>query len=249
MSGTGHILVIEDDELFATLMADTLQQEGYACTIAPTLGEARALLAAQRFDVIVTDIHLPDSADSPVLDMLTGQTGTATPLIVITGQPSLDSAMKSMNLRAFAYRTKPLAMGDLLITVHEAVREGNIRRRLGATRERLRTLDLQLEQLRQITLAPAPSNLNQSLAEYILLLLGNCGENLAEAVEAFQLMDVESLQRPVRQLSRHPDAEMFRRAIEHTIEVLEKTRHSFKSRELAELRQKLETALTVTRDG
>ncbi|MFZ5757554.1 MAG: response regulator [Pseudomonadota bacterium] len=242
-----QVLLIEDDELFAGLMADTLQQEGFTCTVAGTLARASELLAGQAFDIVITDIHLPGTVDTPVLDMLARNAQAGTPVIVITGLPSIESAMRSMDMRVFAYRTKPLVMNDLVATVHDASRQARVRRRFGATRERLQTLGAQLDGLREVTATPQHGEINQSLSEYILLLLGNCGENLSEAVEAFRLMEKETLGRPVRQLSRHPEAEMFRRTLEYAVDVLEKTKHSFKSRELAELRQKLETALAVSR--
>lgn len=247
MTGKGQVLIIEDDTLFAALMTETLQQDGIACIVATTLPAALRLLSAQDFDVIITDIHVPGTDDMPVLDMLAQQFDAGTPIIVITGLPSLESAMQSMDRRAFTYRTKPLVMADLLTSVRDALHESQVRRRLRSTRARLRELDAQLDELRKMTRSPQEAGLDQSLSEYILLLLGNCGDNLAEAVEAFRLMDKSALNKPVRQLSRHPEAEMFRRAIEQTVQVLERTRHSFKSRELADLRQQLEAALAVAR--
>lgn len=247
MTGKGQVLIIEDDVLFATLMGETLQQEGFSCSVARTLTDALAMLEAGTFDVVVTDIYVPGEQQASALDVLSSRGAASLPIIVITGTPSLDTALQSMDMRAFAYRTKPLQMPDLVATVQEAHREGQVRRRLGQTRERLRQLDAQLDQLRHITQGAPQDGINQSLSEYILLLLGNCGDNLSEAVAAFRLMDTGSLRRPVRHLSRHPEAEMFRRALEHTVQTLERTKHSFKSRELAELRQQLEATLAVAR--
>lgn len=247
MTARGTVLVIEDDALFAALMHETLQQDGYACSVAASLDTARQALASTVFDVIITDIHLPGANGTAVLDVLSTQFEQGVPVIVVTGLPSLESAMRSLDRRVFAYRAKPLVMGELLATVREAVQFGQVRQRLRQTRERLRALDVQLDSLRAVTNAGKTSDLDQSLSEYILLLLGNCGENLAEAADAFRLMDAAALHRPVRHLARHPEADMFRRALEHAVSTLERTKHSFKSRELSELRQQLEATLIVAR--
>ncbi|MBP9955155.1 MAG: response regulator, partial [Ottowia sp.] len=58
--GAARVLVVDDEPDLRTLYELTLLREGYQVASAGTLAEARAQLAQQRFDVVITDMRLPD---------------------------------------------------------------------------------------------------------------------------------------------------------------------------------------------
>jgi DNA-binding response OmpR family regulator len=246
MQSRGRVLLVEDEDVLATTTAELLRRRGHECVIARTLDEARRQLEDidGRFDLVITDIHLPGGTDLEVLDML--PPGAATPpVIVITGYPSTENALRAVEHHVFAYRVKPFDMEEFLDTVDRAVAQGQFTTRVAGSRLRFAEIAAQLEVLRQRRPARTGQDLDQHLIDYVLLLLTNNAESLAEAIDVLRLADRDRLGSPVRQLSRHPDAELFRNAVTHTVQVLESTRRSFKSRELAELRQQLEAALAA----
>jgi hypothetical protein len=76
-------------------------------------------------------------------------------------------------------------------------------------------------------------------------LLLSIGDTAMEAADLICTLSGEEDQ-PVRQLSSHPEAESLRQAVEETVEVLERTKNSFKSKELGSLRRRLNKLLELT---
>lgn len=237
----GDVLVVEDDVLYAAMLADQLRLAGLAVTLAGDLPEALSALAARRFDVVVADLHLPGSEEtlSPALLAAIGET----PLLLMTGTPTIDSALRSLQQRVFAYFVKPFDVAPFLEAVSQAVTQGGLRQRLGEARRRYRFLDDRLDALQHLAGSAAASDINQSMADYLRLLLGSSAEAILEAVDILDTLEQGSLATPVRRLSRDPESAVMRAELAQAVDVLERTRHSFKSRELADLRRRLEQVL------
>lgn len=246
MDGHARILVIEDDELYATVLAERFASGGHAVVVAGDAAGAGEQLRAQPFDVIVADLHLPDS-NGCLSDVLL-EAAAGTPIVLMTGTPTLESALQAMQRQAFSYHVKPFDLDAFTEDVERAALHGRLQSRVNESRRRYQAVDEQLDALRQVAGRTDGRNIDQSIRDYLRLLLGSGIESMAEALDVLRALEQGQLSYPVRRLSRHPEAEMFRAAIEQTVEVLEKTRNSFKSRELADLRRQLELALKVGRD-
>lgn len=242
----GRVLIVEDDTLFAMLTTSQLRDAGFTCEVAGSIDAALAVMTSQPadfFDAILADIHLPDGDLQTLLPRLRSA-DTRTSIVLVTGSPSLQSSLDSMDHHVFAYLVKPVEPARLVETVTRARDATRLRSRLNDAEHRYRALSEQVAKLREFaTPDAAPRDLDESLTEYVSLLLGASGHALAEAMDVLQLVQAERAKMPLRHLSRHPEAEMYRNAIAHTIQVLERTKSAFKSRELADLRQQLEAAL------
>lgn len=101
-----RILVVDDDENDCCLIEDILLAENYAISVA--VGGAIALerLASEPFDVVITDLKMPDVDGFAVLDYVARHCGE-TAVIVITGFASIDSVIKALRQGAYDYITKP----------------------------------------------------------------------------------------------------------------------------------------------
>lgn len=245
MKSPAQILLIDDDAFFAGMLAEQLAADGHVTRVVGDVAAGCAALAGASFDVVIADLHLPDT-DGCVSDALL-VAAAETPVILVTGSPTIDSALQSLQRRVFAYCTKPFEMAAFRATVARAIAQADLCRRVAEARRRNRSVDEQLEALRQLAGGDG-QDVNQSMADYLRLLLGSSIESMAEALDLVQSLEGGQFGRPVRQLSRHPEAEMFRKAVEHTVELLDKTRHAFKSKELGELRRQLKLALKVAAD-
>lgn len=98
--------MVDDDENDCCLIEDILAAEAYA--VSSALGGASALerLACERFDVVITDLKMPDVDGFAVLDYV-AQQWPETVVIVITGFASIDSVIKALRQGAYDYITKP----------------------------------------------------------------------------------------------------------------------------------------------
>ena len=102
-----RILVVDDEPDLRTLYELTLLRDGHRVSTAGTLQEARALLAAQRFDELITDMRLPDGLGMALLHELHQQQRQERS-IVITAYGSAENAVEALRYGAFDYLTKPV---------------------------------------------------------------------------------------------------------------------------------------------
>ena len=107
------IIIIDDDAGLGEVLGDILSQEGYQTTTVQTGEGAIKKCQMQTFDVALVDIKLPDMEGTELLELLKKITPT-TLLIVMTGYPSLDNAVRSLNLGADNYIVKPFKSQKLL---------------------------------------------------------------------------------------------------------------------------------------
>ncbi|QCB48216.1 sigma-54 dependent transcriptional regulator [Hydrogenophaga sp. PAMC20947] len=106
------ILVVDDEPDLRTLYELTLLREGHDLTCAADLQEARACLAQRNFDVLITDMRLPDGLGLELLREISGQQRRET-CIVITAYGSAENAVEALKSGAFDYLTKPVDLKQL----------------------------------------------------------------------------------------------------------------------------------------
>jgi CheY-like chemotaxis protein len=119
--GTGdRVLFVEDDQPVAAITARVLRLAGLDVAVAHTLAAARAALAAGEFDAILSDVELPDGNGLDLLRDLRGA-NAVTPVVLISGSPSVDVAATAMGLRASNYVQKPAHPDELVRAMTEAI--------------------------------------------------------------------------------------------------------------------------------
>ncbi len=115
------MLVVDDEPDLRTLYELTLLREGHAVTTAADLQQAREQLAHHRFDVLISDMQLPDGLGLELLrEIAEGQRSEK--CIVITAHGSAENAVESLKAGAFDYLTKPVDLRQLRGAVGSALR-------------------------------------------------------------------------------------------------------------------------------
>jgi two-component system, NtrC family, response regulator PilR len=102
-----HILVVDDEPDLRTLYELTLLREGYKVTTAGDLRLARVLLAEHGFDVVITDLRLPDGVGLSLITELKAEQRSER-CVVITAYGSAENAVEALKEGAFDYLTKPV---------------------------------------------------------------------------------------------------------------------------------------------
>lgn len=120
-----RILMADDEPLFLRSISSLLRKAGYECVCVRDAHAALALLANERFDLVLSDLSMPGNLE---LELLHKQRSNwpEIPLIVITGMPSLPSAMESIRLGIADYLLKPVRFEDLLAAVAKALRKRTV---------------------------------------------------------------------------------------------------------------------------
>lgn len=114
------ILVIDDEPDLRTLYELTLLREGYRVETASTLQEAREQLKARTFDVVITDMRLPDGFGMEILQDLRDQQRRER-CVVMTAYGSAENAVEALRSGAFDYLTKPVDLKQFRSVVASAV--------------------------------------------------------------------------------------------------------------------------------
>ncbi|GEP50245.1 sigma-54-dependent Fis family transcriptional regulator [Flavobacterium noncentrifugens] len=121
---SSKILVIDDDTAFCMMLKTFLQKKGYEVMNAFNANEAEACIKSQKFDVVLTDIRLPDSDGLAILK-LAKEISFETQVILMTGYTDIKTAVNAMKIGAYDYVGKPINPDEILHTIEQALKKKN----------------------------------------------------------------------------------------------------------------------------
>ncbi|MDM8567405.1 sigma-54 dependent transcriptional regulator [Candidatus Halobeggiatoa sp. HSG11] len=121
---TAHILVIDDEPDIRDLMREILEDEGFTVSVAKDGKTARKLRTEQPPDLILLDIWMPD-IDGISLLKEWRESGLLqdSPVIMLSGHGTVETAVESTRLGAYDFIEKPLSISKLLLTIDKALKE------------------------------------------------------------------------------------------------------------------------------
>jgi two-component system response regulator HydG len=120
-------LVVDNDLAHAEAMADSLRSIGFECTVAGGGREAVSLLEHTPFEIVITDLKMPDVGGLEVLAKCKELQPDAE-VVLVTGHGTIESAVEAMQRGAFNYLLKPLDLKQLRAVVENAARSQYLRR-------------------------------------------------------------------------------------------------------------------------
>lgn len=171
-SSQSRILIADDDAAAGRTYQRMLEMRGHAVLVAGNFEDAAALLQAQSFDTVLSDIILGNDDGISLLAHIQNFYAD-TPVILITGQPTVETATAAVRLGAYDYLTKPVARDRLCLTVDKAV-EFN---RLKANQKRVEIEKRQYQRDLESLVAARTEKLLQSKQRFQLLF-----ENSMDAI-------------------------------------------------------------------
>ena len=118
--GAAHrVLLVDDDGAVRAMMNEGLQRKGFEVTTAANVTEALRRIANESFDVLITDLHMPDPGDgfTVVSAMRHSQPNALT--MLVSGYPDVQSAMAAILLEADEIVVKPFEIGRLTELVNQ----------------------------------------------------------------------------------------------------------------------------------
>ena len=116
----GKILVVDDEDIVRTSCSRTLVPEGYDVRLAKNGVEGLRMASEERFDLVLTDLKMPDMDGIDVLRNIK-EKWPETHVIIVTGYQTVDTAVKAIKLGANNYIEKPFTPDALLSAVTEAL--------------------------------------------------------------------------------------------------------------------------------
>ncbi len=113
------LLLIDDDTSLCRVLEHQLNEEGYVVTSASGGREGLALHGKEHFDIVVTDIAMPDMSGMQVLEEVRSR-DTDTIIILITAYGTVEEAIRACRMGADDYITKPFGIEQLLFVIEKA---------------------------------------------------------------------------------------------------------------------------------
>ncbi|MBN2806923.1 MAG: sigma-54-dependent Fis family transcriptional regulator [Prolixibacteraceae bacterium] len=115
-----RILVIDDERAIRNTLKEILEYEKYQVELAENAIQARDLIKANEYDIILCDIKMPDMDGLELLPILIS-THPDTPVVMISGHGNIDTAVEAIKKGAYDFIEKPLDLNRLLITIRNAL--------------------------------------------------------------------------------------------------------------------------------
>lgn len=123
-----QILIVDDEPDIRNVLSDILQDEGYDILQAENAEQARAQFAEHQPDVVLLDIWLPDEDGVEILKGWAKDNQLDTPVIMISGHGTLETAEQAVKIGAYDFLEKPLTTLKLLLTVDRAMQTAQLQK-------------------------------------------------------------------------------------------------------------------------
>jgi two-component system response regulator HydG len=131
---TESALIVDDDEAQCDVFSMALERLGYSCTTSTSPVRALELLSGASFDVVLTDLSMTEM-DGLVLCQRIVEVTPDVPIVVVTGQGSIDAAISAMRAGAYDFLAKPLDAKVLELSVARALQHRRLRCEVKRLRE------------------------------------------------------------------------------------------------------------------
>lgn len=115
------ILIVEDDKYIIHFLSISLKEEDYGLWTAKTVKEAVSLFYANRPDLVILDLGLPDGDGMEVIESI--REIADTPIIIVSARLDEDEKIRALDAGADDYVTKPFYMGELQARIRAALRK------------------------------------------------------------------------------------------------------------------------------
>jgi CheY-like chemotaxis protein len=235
MTVAGRILLADDDETFTHAAAELLRRDGYECETVSDGAIALSRAKEQSFDLLIADLEMPGNGDLKLVRDIAEQCG-GLPVIILTGYPTVKSAVACIELPVAAYLTKPVDFPLLSQKVRGAVSRFRSYQVMQNTESRLKSYREEFSK----TAAALPAVGASSVDVFLALTLRNVMGSLTDLEQLGKALSAQPVQEHTCQLLNCPRGAQLHAAVAETIRVLEETKSAFKSKTLADLRQQLE---------
>lgn len=236
---SGRILLADDEETFLQSTADLLRREGYRCDCAPDAARAVRMLSDNEYDLLIADIKMPGNSQLEFIRDLPNIAENV-PVILVTGYPLVNSAIESVKLRVEAYLVKPLDFDELLEHVHIAVEHFQVYRSVCNIKQRLQYWYEGLGDIEELLRHESQKTFSVSFNTFLELTFQNIVGAMSDLKHLIEALATHNIDKQPCHLLNCPALSSLSGGLVKTINILEKSKSAFKSKDLGKMRRELE---------
>lgn len=251
----GRILLVDDEDDFRITTQGLLRRHGYQCDGAGSAAEALPYLE-QPYDLIILDIMMPGNQELEFLKELRTNT-PLTPISVVTGYPSVSTAVEAMHMAVVDYQVKPLQLPAFFQSVEKAVQKGKMLRAIRDVQSTDKDWEVAMEKLEHMTEMSSESQTPKSIKWTLDMYLTEAMKQMAKLSMGMQATlsraregeGGRAVAMDVCQTMHCPRLSAYESMLMKTVDVLEKTKRAFKSKDLGDLREQIERLLKQPKES
>jgi two-component system nitrogen regulation response regulator NtrX len=131
-----QLLIVDDEANTLASLSRAFRLAGHEATVCDNAGKALELAKAQHFDLILSDVVMPNKGGLTLLEELKTQ-GVVTPVVMMSGQAHIEMAVRATRLGALDFLEKPISTEKLLLTVENALKLQRLENENRQLRQRL----------------------------------------------------------------------------------------------------------------
>ncbi|UCE35371.1 MAG: sigma-54-dependent Fis family transcriptional regulator [Deltaproteobacteria bacterium] len=120
-----RVLIVDDDPVILEVIGDILKKNGYEVVAAPNGAAGIRELERKYFDLVLTDLVMPDVDGMEVLNHVVSTSPKAI-CVILTGHGTIKSSVEAIKKGAFDYITKPITADELLVVIEKALKFRNL---------------------------------------------------------------------------------------------------------------------------
>ena len=125
-----HILIIEDETVFAGAVRKRLRRGGFNAEIAGTLAEGATKISDKTPDLLLLDMRLPDGSGLDFLGALQNDKANTFPVLVMSAYGEIEDAVSAMKSGASDYLKKPIDLDELMLNVEKVLEKDALSQKL-----------------------------------------------------------------------------------------------------------------------
>ena len=118
---SARILVVDDEEIVHVSLKRILGRYGHRVDAVFGAAEAMALIGSRGYDLVISDLMMPETDGIQLLETMRAE-GHAVPVLMLTGYPTIRTALQALRLGAVDYLSKPFTRQELMGPVHRTLR-------------------------------------------------------------------------------------------------------------------------------
>src|ERR1700682_1652228 len=114
-----RVLLAEDDDSVRDMLRTSLERDGFEVVAVANVCDALSRIAAENFDVLLSDLHMPQAGDGFTVVSAMRHTHPHAVTLVLSGYPAMDEALSAIRLQADEVLVKPIEIASLRQIIHE----------------------------------------------------------------------------------------------------------------------------------
>jgi ActR/RegA family two-component response regulator len=238
----GNILLADDEQTFLDATAQLLRNEGFDCDCAEKSQQALEKLSKKHYDLLIADIKMPGNSNLELIrKVISGQPSMS--IILMTGYPSQKTAIEAVKLPVTAYMVKPLDFPELLQKAKFAVKVSMLHKTVAETKSNLVKWVGELENI-ELSLRNSRGDVfDTALKGFLDITTAKIDETFGNIRLVTKLLDELEPNTQVCQIMNCPQLSDLTEGLKQAIDSIKKSREMYKSKQLAQIRTKLEKLL------